>query len=55
MRAARAPEIQFHDPQDEAPRRAFPARVSRATVAAAVLDEAETRAHAGATLVPVER
>lgn len=40
---------------DRAPRRAFPARVSRATVAAAMLDEAETRAHPGATLVPVDR
>ncbi len=39
---------------DQAPRRAFPARVSRATVAAAMLDEAETRAHPGTTLVPVD-
>jgi uncharacterized protein len=37
----------------EAPRRIFPARVSRATVAAAMLDEAETRDHAGGTVVPV--
>jgi hypothetical protein len=38
-----------------APRRLFPARVSRATVAAAMLDEAETRAHPARTLVPVEK
>jgi uncharacterized protein len=38
-----------------APRRIFPARVSRATVAAAMLDEAETRAHPGQTLIPVDR
>ena len=38
-----------------APRRIFPARVSRATVAAAMLDEAETRAHPGQTLTPVDR
>jgi hypothetical protein len=37
-----------------APRRLFPARVSRATVAA-MLDEAETRAHPGQTLIPVDR
>jgi uncharacterized protein len=40
---------------DQAPRRLFPARVRRATVAAAMLDEAETRAHPGQTLVPVDR
>jgi uncharacterized protein len=40
---------------DGAPRRVFPAKVSRATVAAAMLDEAETRAHPGQTLIPVER
>lgn len=40
---------------DEVPRRFFPARVSRATVAAAMLDEAEARRHVGETAVPVER
>jgi uncharacterized protein len=40
---------------EQAPRRIFPARVSRATVAAAMLDEAETRAHPGQTLIPVGR
>ncbi len=39
----------------DAPRRLFPARVSRATVAAAMLDEAENRRHLGGTVVPVER
>jgi uncharacterized protein len=37
------------------PRRFFPARVSRATVAAAMLDEAESPRFAGATAVPLER
>jgi uncharacterized protein len=37
------------------PRRAFPARISRATVAAAMLDEAEGPAHYGTTLVPLDR
>jgi hypothetical protein len=41
-------------PLDQAPHRLFPARVSRATVAAAMLDEAETRLHPGATLVPID-
>jgi hypothetical protein len=39
----------------DAPRHLFPARVSRATVAAAMLDEAENRAHVGGTAIPVER
>jgi uncharacterized protein YbjT (DUF2867 family) len=39
----------------EAPKRFFPARVSRATVAAAMLDEAENPAHPGAVAVPLER
>ncbi|MFG2045428.1 NAD(P)-dependent oxidoreductase [Dactylosporangium sp. NPDC048998] len=39
----------------EVPRRPFPARVSRATVAAAMLDEAESGAHPGMTLVPLGR
>jgi len=39
----------------EAPRRLFPVRVSRATVAAAVLDEAEDPAYPGAVAVPLER
>jgi uncharacterized protein len=37
----------------EVPRRFFPARVSRATVAAAMLDEAEHPRHRGQTLVPL--
>jgi putative NADH-flavin reductase len=39
----------------DVPRRLFPGRVSRATVAAAMLDEAENGAHGGGTVVPVER
>ncbi|SFE85299.1 hypothetical protein SAMN05421541_10447 [Actinoplanes philippinensis] len=39
---------------EQAPRRVFPARVSRATVAAAMLDEAENPAHAGAVALPLE-
>ncbi|HEY2701122.1 MAG TPA: NAD(P)-binding oxidoreductase [Pseudonocardiaceae bacterium] len=39
----------------QAPRRLFPARVSRATVAAAMLDEAEQPRHAGSIAVPLER
>ena len=39
----------------QAPRRFFPARVSRATVAAAMLDEAESPRHAGAIAVPLAR
>jgi uncharacterized protein YbjT (DUF2867 family) len=42
-------------PLDEAPRRLFPARVSRATVAAAMLDEAEARLYPGLTVIPVDR
>ncbi|MFI5932003.1 NAD(P)-dependent oxidoreductase [Actinoplanes sp. NPDC051494] len=40
---------------DRAPKRFFPARVSRATVAAAMLDEAENAAHPGAVAIPLER
>lgn len=40
-------------PLAAAPRRLFPHRVSRATVAAAMLDEAETGNHAGQVLVPL--
>jgi uncharacterized protein YbjT (DUF2867 family) len=40
---------------DQAPRRFFPARVSRATVAAAMLDEAEAPAHPGAIVIPLDR
>ena len=40
---------------DAVPRRIFPARVSRATVAAAMLDEAEGPAHHGTTIVPLDR
>jgi hypothetical protein len=40
---------------DSAPRRFFPARVSRATVAAAMLDEAEQRRYGGQVAVPLER
>jgi uncharacterized protein YbjT (DUF2867 family) len=38
----------------DVPRRLFPASVSRATVAAAMLDEAETPRFAGLTAVPME-
>ncbi|MFJ1766869.1 NAD(P)-dependent oxidoreductase [Amycolatopsis sp. NPDC088138] len=40
---------------DDAPRRLFPARISRATVAAAMLDEAEQRRYGGRIAVPLER
>jgi uncharacterized protein len=40
---------------DSAPRRLFPARVSRATVAAAMLDEAEQQRYGGRVAVPLER
>jgi uncharacterized protein YbjT (DUF2867 family) len=40
---------------DGVPRRFFPGRVSRATVAAAMLDEAESPRFAGATAIPLER
>ena len=40
---------------DDAPKRFFPARVSRATVAAAMLDEVEDSRHAGAIVIPLER
>ena len=40
---------------DAYPRRLFPASVSRATVAAAMLDEAETPRYAGAIAIPLER
>lgn len=40
---------------DGVPRRFFPARVSRATVAAAMLDEAESPRYPGAIAVPLER
>lgn len=39
----------------DAPRRVFPARVSRATVAAAMLDEAESPRYQGKTAIPLER
>ncbi|EWM10082.1 NAD(P)-dependent oxidoreductase [Kutzneria sp. 744] len=42
-------------PLDSAPRRFFPARVSRATVAAAMLDEAEQQQYGGRIAVPLER
>lgn len=42
-------------PLESAPRRFFPARVSRATVAAAMLDEAEQRRYGGGIAVPLER
>jgi uncharacterized protein YbjT (DUF2867 family) len=42
-------------PLDAAPRRIFPARVGRATVAAAMLDEAENPKHPGEVLVPLDR
>jgi hypothetical protein len=37
-----------------APRRLFPARVSRATVAAAMLDEAESPRFVGSIAVPLD-
>ena len=40
---------------DEAPKRFFPARVSRATVAAAMLDEAENPAFTATVAIPLER
>lgn len=40
---------------DGAPRRFFPARVSRATVAAGMIDEAESPRYPGAIAVPLER
>lgn len=40
---------------DGVPRRFFPARVSRATVAAAMIDEAESPRYPGAIAVPLER
>lgn len=40
---------------EHAPRRLFPARVSRATVAAAMLDEAESPRFAGRIALPLER
>jgi uncharacterized protein len=40
---------------DAYPRRLFPASVSRATVAAAMLDEAESPRYAGTTAIPLER
>lgn len=40
---------------DAAPKRFFPARVSRATVAAAMLDEAENPSFAGKVAIPLER
>jgi uncharacterized protein len=40
---------------DAYPRRLFPARVSRATVAAAMLDEAESPRYAGTIAIPLER
>ena len=40
---------------DGVPKRFFPARVSRATVAAAMLDEAEAPRFAGTTAVPLDR
>lgn len=40
---------------DQAPRKFFPASVSRATVAAAMLDEAETPRFAGRTALPLSR
>jgi uncharacterized protein YbjT (DUF2867 family) len=40
---------------EAAPHRLFPARVSRATVAAAMLDEAESPRYAGRVAVPLER
>lgn len=40
---------------DQLPRRLFPASVSRATLAAAMLDEAESPRHAGQVVVPLNR
>jgi len=40
---------------DAVPRRFFPARVSRATVAAAMLDEAESPQFIGKTAIPLQR
>ncbi len=40
---------------DGVPRRFFPARISRATVAAAMLDEAESPSHTGRIAVPLAR
>ncbi|GAA2472165.1 NAD(P)-dependent oxidoreductase [Winogradskya humida] len=40
---------------NDAPARFFPARVSRATVAAAMLDEAENPTYPGAIAIPLER
>jgi hypothetical protein len=40
---------------DTYPRRLFPAKVSRATVAAAMLDEAESPRYAGTIAIPLER
>jgi uncharacterized protein len=40
---------------DAAPRSVFPSRVSRATVAAAMLDEAESPRFAGRIALPLER
>lgn len=42
-------------PLADAPRRLFPARVSRATVAAAMLDEAEHPKYAGNIAIPLDR
>ncbi len=40
---------------DQLPRRLFPASVSRATLAAAMLDEAESQRYAGQVVVPLDR
>jgi uncharacterized protein YbjT (DUF2867 family) len=40
---------------DAAPRQLFPSRVTRATVAAAMLDEAENPAHPGGIALPLQR
>lgn len=40
---------------DQLPRRIFPASVSRATLVAAMLDEAESQRHAGHVVVPLDR
>lgn len=40
---------------DQVPRRLFPASVSRATLAAAMLDEAENQQHAGHVVVPLDQ
>jgi hypothetical protein len=42
-------------PLDAAPRRVFPARISRATVAAAMLEEAEHPHYSGNIAIPLER